>query len=82
MAKQAYYIEVTDTFSGECNYCWLRRYAVQATSERGAMRVVGQYEGFNVRHDGWKWNFKGACIASYVVDDVMPDEVVRYVKLN
>lgn len=80
--RETYYIEVTDTFSGECNYCWIRRYAVKATSERGAMRVVGNHEGYALRNDGYKWNFKGACIATYVVDDVPADETVRYVKLN
>ena len=82
MKPETYYIEVTDTFGGECNYCWIRRYAVKATSERGAMRVIGNHGGFNLRNDGLKWNFKNACIAAYVVDDVQADDVSRYVKLN
>lgn len=81
--KTTYYIEVTDTYGGELNYCWIRRYAVRASSERGAMRVIGDHEGYNLRYDGWKWNFKGACIAAYIVDyEIMPEAVCRYVKLN
>lgn len=82
MKRDTYYIEVTDTFAGECNYCWLRRYRVKASSERGAMRVVGRYEGLSLRDGGYKWNAVGACIAAYVVDDVQVEDVVRYVKLN
>ena len=77
-----YYIEVTDTFGDECNYCWIRRYRVKAKTERGAMRVIGTHEGYYLRNDGYKWNFKNACIAAYIVDDVPSDEIVRYVRLN
>lgn len=80
--KQTFYVEVTDTFGGECNYCWVRRYAVLAATERGAMRVVGRHEGYALRSDGYHWRFNGACIAAYVVDDVLSDERVRFVKLN
>ncbi len=66
--KRTYYIEVTDTFGGELNFCWIRRYQVRASSERGAMRVVGNHEGFAMRNDGYKWQFKNASIAAYVVD--------------
>lgn len=82
MAKQIFYIEVTDTFGGELNYCWVRRYAVLAATERGAMRVVGNHDGYALRYDGYRWDFKGACIAAYVVDDVPDEERVRYIKLN
>ncbi len=83
MSKQTFYIEVTDTFGGETNYCWIRRYAVKAKTERGAMRVIGNHEEVYLRCDGWRWNFKDAAICAYVVDSEIPDdEVVRYEKLN
>lgn len=37
-----FFVEVTDTFGGEANYSWVKRYRVRATSERGAMRKVGK----------------------------------------
>lgn len=81
MKRKTYYIEVTDTFSGELNYCWIRRYAVRATTERGAMRVVGQHEGFALRNDGSVWRVKNACIAAYIVEDAEWDASI-YKTLN
>lgn len=63
-----WFIEVTDTFGGETNYSWIRRYAVKASSERGAMRVVGNYEMLSFRFDGALWHAKDACIAAYDAD--------------
>lgn len=85
MKRETYYIEVTDTFGGELNYCWIRRYAVRATTERGAMRIVGKHEGFTLRNDGAVWRFKNACIAAYVLDDASwmdDDQRAAYKPLN
>jgi len=60
-----YFIEVTDTFAGECNYCWLHRYLVYAKNSRQAMLKVAKYEGYAVRRDGWRFVGKNACIAIY-----------------
>jgi len=38
--KNQYFIEMTDTFSGEANYCWVNRFIVSASTPRGAMRRV------------------------------------------
>ena len=35
-----YSIEYTDTFSGEANYSWARRYTIQATNDRAAIRAA------------------------------------------
>ena len=32
-------IEVTDTFGGEANYCWVRRYSVDVRSDKQATIV-------------------------------------------
>jgi len=50
MAKNLYYIEHTDTFGGEANYSWVRRYIVQATTKAGAMRRVAT---------GWRKDYEG-----------------------
>lgn len=34
--KNTYFVEVTDTFGGEANYCWVRRYKVSASSKLGS----------------------------------------------
>lgn len=60
-----YFIEVTDTFAGECNYCWLHRYLVHAKNTRLAMLKVAKYEGYAVKWDGVQFVGKNACIAIY-----------------
>jgi len=42
-------IEVTDTFGGEANYCWVKRGTTRAMSRRGITRAVKRIAGW----DGW-----------------------------
>jgi hypothetical protein len=35
-----YQIEYTDTFAGESNYSWVRRYTIQAKNDRAAIRAA------------------------------------------
>lgn len=44
-----YFVEITDTFGGEANYCWVRRYKVRAKSFLGAVQKIS-------RHTGDKWH--------------------------
>lgn len=37
---KTYFIEHTDTFGGEANYAWVRRYLVRAKTKRGALRRI------------------------------------------
>ena len=40
-----YKIEITDTFGGEANYSWVRRYEIAANTMKGAMqKLARQYE--------------------------------------
>ena len=65
--KNHYFIEMTDTFGGEANYCWVNRFIVSASSERGAMRKVARETGFNVRNVGCdRWDAVGACVCYFV----------------
>ena len=46
---QEYYFEMTDTFGGEANYCWLYKYKITAkTLHGGAERyeVTNNYKRF------------------------------------
>jgi hypothetical protein len=62
-----YLIEVTDTFGGEANYSWVKRWVCDAKSARAAITKLAKSEG-----SGWKlaydlgddarYNLKGACI--------------------
>ena len=42
-------IEVTDTFGGEANYCWVKRGTTRAQSRRGIIAAVKRLAGW----DGW-----------------------------
>jgi len=65
--KNHYFVEMTDTFGGEANYCWVNRFIVSASSERGAMRKVARETGFNVRSVGCdRWDAVGACVCYFV----------------
>lgn len=47
MTKEIYDYEYTDTYSGQANYCWVRRGTVQACSMRGAMIMAKKTLGLN-----------------------------------
>lgn len=65
--KNHYFIEMTDTFGGEANYCWVNRFIVSASSPRGAMRKVAKKTGFAVRSVGCdRWDAVGACVCYFV----------------
>lgn len=65
-----YFIEMTDTFGGEANYCWVNRFIVSASSPRGAMRRVCARTGDTVRcvmsGDPERWDSRTACICYFV----------------
>ena len=44
-----YRIEVTDTFAGEANYCWVKRGTTRAKTRRGIIRAVKRLAGW----EGW-----------------------------
>lgn len=73
MIKNAkfWFIEVTDTFAGEANYCWVKRFRVKASTMQGAMSVLSRHYGFNWRyHYGdcmfARYNAKRACICAFI----------------
>jgi hypothetical protein len=63
-------VEVTDTFGGDANYCWVRRYKIRATTTRGA---IGKTPAWG---NGWRadyndgetarYNASGAAVCAFV----------------
>jgi len=45
----AWKIEVTDTFAGEANYCWVKRGKTAAKTRRGKIEAAKKIAGW----DGW-----------------------------
>lgn len=71
MTRETYSIEVTDTFGGEANYSWVRRYTVQARSMRGAITALARQHGAGWRLDYdtgemARYNMRGACVCAFV----------------
>ena len=65
--KNQYFIEMTDTFGGEANYCWVNRFLVSASSPRGAMRRVCARTGDSVRSVGGdRWDSTRGCVCYFV----------------
>lgn len=44
-----YHIEVTDTFGGEANYCWVKRGTTRANTRRGLLKAAKDLAGWT----GW-----------------------------
>lgn len=67
-----FFIEVTDTFSGEANCCWVKRYKVKARSIQGAISKLsksGDFVGFRLNFsngDFARYDLTGACVCAFV----------------
>ena len=66
-----FWIEVTDTFGGEANYCWVNRYKVAAKSMRGAIVKVHNATGYNFRCTGdygdmTRYDASNSCTCAFV----------------
>lgn len=65
--RELYKIQITDTFGGEANFCWVRWYIVKAVSELGAVQVIARHygAGWNMEYTG-RYNLSGACVCMFV----------------
>ena len=84
--KNHYFVEMTDTFGGDANYCWVNRFIVSASSPRGAMRRVTARTGDKVRDVGCdRWDSRIGCICYFVewIDDARIDELkINYSRIE
>jgi hypothetical protein len=69
--KNTYSIEMTDTFGGEANYCWVNRFTVRAKSIQSAMSIIARETGLRTRkafgdNDFARYNAVGACVCFFV----------------
>lgn len=68
---QKFKIEVTDTFGGEANYSWVRRYTIEAHNFRGAICKLARQYGAGWRlesnyGDMARYNLRGAAVCAFV----------------
>lgn len=67
-----YYIELTDTFGGEANYSWVKRFLVSAKTPLGAIRKVTRHTGHPARKeydtgDLIRYNVPSACMCYFSI---------------
>ena len=55
-----YNIEITDTFGGDANYCWVKRFTYQAKTMRGAIQKLAREHG-----GGWRFEYGDSESARY-----------------
>lgn len=86
--KRKFFVEVTDTFAGEANYTWVRRYSVSASSRRGAVIKVSRHCGYQNRviktaefgAESWH-DISGACVRMFAHDDDDSEMAGRYLNV-
>lgn len=83
--KNKYYIELTDTFSEDANYSWVKRFIISANTQRGAISKLSKETGFNFRLDFTsevsRYNAKNACICAFIEDNTHnTGDIPYYVK--
>jgi hypothetical protein len=68
-----YYVEFTDTYGGDANYCWVRRYKVKARTKIGAIRKAAREMGYSGRMyidgdfgDMARYNVRNAAVCAFV----------------
>jgi hypothetical protein len=84
-----YFVEVTDTFDGEANYCWVNRFKVRASTRRGAVIKVSRECGYQNRiikvaefgDESWH-DVRGACIRIFASDDSDGDRSAGYMNVK
>lgn len=82
--KNHYLIEVTDTFAGEANYCWVKHFLVKSRSIRGAISKLSKTEGGNFRLDYGdshfsRYSLKGSPVCAFVENIDSDDDKLKHI---
>jgi hypothetical protein len=73
-----YFIEVTDTFGGEANYSWVRKYCIEATESNVVRRAKAEIGWNGVRCDRAdlgeiiELRPRGECVVAFI-EEANPD---------
>ena len=87
MKTQIFYFEYTDLFNGECNYSWIRRYRIKASSTRGAVNILSKYlRVSSFRFDGgFMWVSRSGNTGFYEIEEheiSYGEERLNYIPIN
>lgn len=71
MANETFFAEITDTFAGDANYSWVKRFKVSASSMRGAVQKLARETGINWRcsadyGDQKRYDSIGSCTCFFI----------------
>lgn len=82
-----YFVEMTDTFGGEANYCWVNRFLVKAKTMRGAIQKVSREVGATTRKvmdcgDFQRFDAIGACVCFFVQESNGGSEAEDYARVK
>lgn len=78
---EKFYFEMTDTYAGELNYCWLHRFEVHAKNLKGALIKLSRETGFNFRYNGSYYKARSACIGIYELDYEIEENWLEHAKV-
>ena len=68
---ESFYVELTDTYGGEANYNWVKRFIVRAGTFRGAISKVSKETGYSFKcvmdsGEVKRYDVNGNCICAFV----------------
>lgn len=68
---QKFCFEMTDTFGGEPNFCWVNHYTIEAKSELGAVQKLAKITGLKWRKqwgsgDCARYDAKNAAVCAFL----------------
>jgi len=69
--NKSFYVELTDTYGGEANYSWVKRFIVRASTFQGAISKVSKETGYRFKSvmdsgDMKRYDAKGNCVCAFV----------------
>jgi hypothetical protein len=64
---------MTDTFGHALNYCWLKRFKINAKNLKGALIKLSRETGLNFRNNCSYYKAKNACIGAYELEFFEPE---------
>lgn len=85
---QTFFFEFTDTFGGEANYSWVKRFKVTAMTELGALRKVSKEIGLQGRlkrvmsGERSRWDVQGAALCLFCDDNYDFSDYPRLIVLE
>lgn len=87
--KTSFLVQMTDTYGGEANYCWVKHFLVYAKTRVSAMSMIARetghttYKDYDTGHIA-RYNVRNACICFFIneTDEIEAAQVSHVVTLG